>query len=429
MPRLVTPGATSPAVPRLYVSQVLGSPIRDASGKRLGRIRDLVVRFGDEDHPAVTGIVARQEDRDFFLPIAQLTGLSRQGAQLATLKLNLTPFARRDGEALLRRDILDKQLIDVTGRRVVRANDLVLARVGGKERLVGVDVSVQGLLRRLGPSVLTGDIEGRRVIDWKEVESFATDVPMVRLRVSHGGVAKLHPVTIAHLLDGLPQARRLEIVAALDDETAADTVQEMDPEQAALLMQGLDEERAADILDEMDPDDAADVLADLSEKEAEGLLERMEPEEAEDVRNLLEYEEDTAAGLMTTDYVVLPLDLTAGDALASLRRLAEPPNPLYHVYLVDADGSQHFRGVVPLRDLVLAWPATPLRDLALAEYQFAHPDEAAVEVAHKMAEYNLAQLPVLNEDQEILGAVFVDDAMDVLLPDLWQRRRISYLFR
>ncbi len=408
--------------PSIYLSQVLGKPVLDANGERVATVRDLIVRFGGEPHPPISGMVAREGKRDIYLDWEQVADISPQGAKLSTFKVDLRPFQRRDGEAMLRRDILDKQLIDVDGRRLIRANDLQLAYSEGQYRLVGVDVSVQGLLRRLGPSRLTGSIQGRRTIDWGDVESFATDVPMVRLRVSHEGLSKLHPVDIAHIVDALSYRQGQEILESLDDETAADTVQEMDPEAAAELMEGLNRERAADILDEMDPDDAADLLADLPEESAQELLGLMEPDESDAVRELLTYEEDTAGGLMTTDYVAMPRDITAHEALARLRALEEPPAPLYHVYTVEAEGSERLSGVVSLRDLVIANSDRPLASLEDPDWRFVNMDEPARDVARLMAEYNLAAVPVVDGDGNIQGVVLVDDAMDVLHPDLWTRR-------
>ncbi len=304
----------------LYLSQVLDRPVLDAQGERIARIQDLVVRFGSGPHPAVSGLVAREGRRRFFMEWARVASLSGEGARLDTFTLDLQPFVRRDGEALLRRDILDKQLIDVDGRRVVRASDLQLSPVEADYRLVGVDVSVQGLLRRLGPAALAHRITGERLIDWADVESFATDVPMVRLRVPHTGVARLHPVEIARIVESLPFDQGQEILAALDDETAADAVQELSPDDAASHLGAFERGRAADILDEMDPDEVADILGDLDEEHAEDLLARMEPDEAADARELLAYDEDTAGGLMTTDFVTLPQALTAGEALATTAR-------------------------------------------------------------------------------------------------------------
>ena len=411
----------------VYLSHVLDRPILDAQGGRMARVWDLVVRFGSEPHPPISGLVARQGRRRFYLDWSHVAELSPAGVRLATYTIDVRPFTRRDGEALLRRDILDKQLIDIDGRRVVRANDLQLAFVRGQYRLVGVDVSAHALLRRLGPMGWTGGIESQRVIDWADVESFATDVPMVRLRVRHDGVAELHPVEIARIVESLPFAQGQEVLESLDAETAADTVQELPDDDAAEHMAGFERERAADILEEMDPDDAADLLADLPEEHAEELLDLMEPEESADVRELLTYDEDTAAGLMTTDYVTLPQHLTAGEGFARLRATEDPPQPLYHVYLVDAAG-ERLVGVVSLRDLVLADPSTPLFALYRPDFKFVGRDDTPREVAHLMGEYNLPDVPVLDEAGHILGIVLIDDAIDALYPDLW-RRHIAQAFR
>jgi len=413
---------TSPTTTGLYLSQILDKPLRDAHGERIARIQDLVVRFGSGPHPAVSGLVARQGRRPFFVEWARVAALSSAGARLDTFTLDLQPFVRRDGEALLRRDILDKQLIDVDGRRVVRASDLRLDAIERDYRLVGVDVSVRGLVRRIGPARLTSGIEGRELINWADVESFATDVPMVRLRVPHDGVAKLHPVEIARIMGALTFEQGQEVLAALDDETAAETVPELDPDAAADHLGALDRERAADILDEMDPDDAANLLGELPEEHAEDLLTRMEPDESADVRELLAYDEDTAAGMMTTDFAVLPAGLTAGDALVALRALPEPPDPLYHVYIVPHAGSWQLAGVVSLRDLVFATPEVPVADLLAHDFRTAALDTDPKEVARMMAEYNLPELPVLDEAGDICGVVLIDDAIDTFYPELWHQR-------
>ena len=420
---------------RLYLSQLIGQPVRDAQGERIARVQDLIVRFGAATHPPVTGLIARQSRRSFYLNWSHVVEVGENGVRLETFKVDLRPFERRDGEVLLRRDILDKQLIDIDGRRVIRANDLVLAKARGKYRLVGVDVSVQGLARRLGPRRLTGNLASTSLIDWSDVESFATHTPMVKLRVSHAGVSRLHPVEIAEIIDALSPRQGQEIIESLDDETAADAVQELDPDAAADILERLDPERAADILEEMAPDDAADVLAQMSDADSGELLELMEPAESEDVRELMAYAEqfdpDTAAGLMTSQFVAVAPDLTAGQCLEGLRQIPDPPDPLYHLYLaepVDEEtGRQKLIGAAPLRDVVLADADAPLASLADEHILTVKPSESARAVAHAMAQYNLAAIPVVDDDGYLLGVVHVDDAMDVLLPDLWTRRLADLL--
>jgi Mg/Co/Ni transporter MgtE len=184
----------------------------------------------------------------------------------------------------------------------------------------------------------------------------------------------------------------------------------------------MDEDRAADILEWMSPDEAADVLGDLPEDKAEDLLSRMEGEEQADVAELLPYEDDTAGGLMTTEFLTLPKDLTVGAALARLREMAETPNMIYYIYVVEEEVSWKLCGVIALRSLILADPSYSLREVMRDEYQSAHPDDSAREVAEKIAEYNLLALPVMDNTGDILGIVTVDDAMEMLLPKGWRQR-------
>lgn len=410
----------------VYLSRLLGAPVLDAEGDRVARLKDLVVRFGSAPHPLVGGMVARRGRRDFFLSWSRVTSAAPGDIRLGGYEVDLRPFQRRQGEAVLRRDILDKQLIDIDGRRFIRANDLWLARSGPRLRLVGVDVSGIGLWRRLAPAAIAGPAEADVLLDWADIESFATDIPMVRLRSPHARLAKLHPVEIARIVESVSIRQGQEILESLDEETAADTVQELSPEEAADLIERLAPEQAAGILEEMEPDDAADVLAGIEDGQAEALLEQMDPEDAADVRDLLAYEGDTAAGMMTTDLAAAAADSTAGAALAMVRSMEEPPNPLYHIYLIDAE--EHLAGAVSLRDIVLAPPETALADLADGAYPRIHMNDEPRQVAHTMAAYNLSDLPVVDDEGRLLGIVLVDDAMDVLFPDLW-RRRLARAFR
>ena len=410
----------------LYLSQMLGRPLRDVEGERVAAIKDVIVRLG-EDHPPVTGLVARYGRRDFYLPRARIARMSEQGAQLISDTLDLRPFARRDGEVMLARDVLDKQLIDVDGKRVVRVNDVQLIPVNGEWRVTGADVSLQGLWRRLAPAGFVGSGRPVEVIDWADVGYLATDAATVRLKSSRDKLARLHPVEIARLAESLSIHQGAEVVAALDDETAAETLEEMPEESQARIIGDMDEERAADILEWMSPDEAADVLGDLPEEKAEDLLNRMEGEEQADVAELLPYEDDTAGGLMTTEFVTLPKNLTVGEALARLREMAETPNMIYYLYVVEQEGSWKLNGVIALRSLILSDPSAPLAEVMREEFQHAHPDDSAQEVAQKIAEYNLLALPVVDDEGDIAGIVTVDDAMELLLPKGW-RQRLPRLF-
>src|SRR5437868_4141818 len=411
----------------LYLSQVLGRPILDLEGERVATLKDLIVRLGEDDHPPVAGFVARYRRRDFFLPRWRISHFGEAGVRLNSDILDLRPFVRRDGEVLLARDVLDKQLIDVDGKRVVRVNDVQLIEAANEWRVTGADVSLQGLWRRLLPQGFTGSRRAVEVLDWADVGYLATDAATVQLKSSSDKLARLHPVEIARLAEALSYHHGSEVVESLDDETAAETLEEMPAERQARILRDMDQERAADILEWMSPDEAADVLGDLPEEKAEELLGLMEHDEQADVAELLPYEDDTAGGLMTTEFVTLPRALTVGEALARLREMAETPNMIYYLYVVEAEESWKLVGVIALRSLILADASVPLEEVMRTEFQQADPGEPAKEVAQRIAEYNLLALPVVDESGDILGIITVDDAMEILLPKDW-RQRLPRLF-
>ena len=411
----------------LYLSQVLSRPIRDLEGERVATIKDVIVRLGKEDHPPLIGLLARYRRRDFFVSRWRITEFNEQGARLNSDILDLRPFVRRDGEVLLARNVLDKQLIDVNGKRVVRVNDVQIIHAADEWRVTGADVSLQGLWRRLAPPGLMGTRKPVEVIDWSNVGYLATDEATVRLKSSSDKLARLHPVEIARLAEALSYHHGSEVVESLDDETAAETLEEMPAERQAQILGDMDEERAADILEWMSPDEAADVLGDLPEEKAEELLGLMDDQEQAEVAELLPYEDDTAGGLMTTEFVTLPRELTAAEALARLREMAQTPNMIYYLYVVEGEGSWQLSGVIALRSLILADPQAPLDEVMRSEFQTAHPDDPAREVAQRIAEYNLLALPVVDQAGDILGIITVDDAMEILLPKDW-RQRLPRLF-
>jgi CBS domain-containing protein len=420
----------------LYLSQLINVPIRDQDGERIASVRDLIVRIAAR-YPPVTGIVAKQGRRSFFIPISDVAEITAEAVTLRTNKLNIGHFTRRDGEILLNRDVLDRQLIDVNGKRVVRVNDLQIAPLQERYRLIGVDVGARALLKRLGFRAKREQPALGDLVDWVDIEYLAANAPSVRLKVSHDRLAKLHPAEIANIIEDLSYHEGSEIVSALDDETAADTLEELDDERQADILEQMDSERAADILEEMAPDEAADVLADLPQEKAEELLALMEEDESEDVRELLEYQEDTAGGMMTTDYIAVPLASTAGEALTYLRTMEEQPDFAYYFYVVehgeprplaeqdgpnDDDIPEYLRGVVTLRQLVLAGPETPLNGMMERDVITVRATERADEAARLLMEYGLYALPVVGEDAEFVGIIMVDDAVERLVPDTWRER-------
>ncbi len=408
----------------LYVSQILNRPIFDARNEKIAVIADVLVRYGREEHPPVIGLVARYRRRNFFMPRRDISELGLHGAKMRSAILDLSPFVRRDGEVLLGKDVLDNQLIDVDGKRVVRVNDVQLIEAGNLWRVTGADISLQGFVRRLMPQGFFGSNRPVEVIDWADVGYLATDTTTVtvQLKSSKDKLSRLHPVEIAQLAESLSPIHRTEVVESLDDEFAADTLEEMSTEAQARILEDMDEERAADILEEMSPDDAVDVLDEMDDEKSEQLFNLMEEDEKADVAELMAFENDTAGGLMTTEFIVFPMDLTVGETIARLREMAETPNMIYYLYVVDEEDSWKIRGVISLRSLILANPTFKLSEVMRTEFRFAHPSEPAEEVAQTISEYNLLALPVIDDEGDIAGIVTVDDAMEILLPKNLQRR-------
>src|SRR6476660_9636304 len=410
----------------LYLSHAIGRPVLDANGEPLGKVEDLIVAVGDR-YPPVTGLVVLTDRRRIFLPWSQVARFDASGARLSGATIDITRFAQRSNEIGLRTDLLDKQIVDIDGRKVVRVNDLRLDDVDGKLHLVAVDVGAAGLLRRLGIEggyrILARNLHlptPERYIDWEDVDPVETSIASLKLRVPHAGLTELHPADLATIIDQLAPRDRAGVLAALDDEAAADAIEEMEPDTQVEVLEGLAPERAADILEEMYPDDAADLVADLSDETREELLALMEREEAAELGGLLAYPESTAGGLMTTEFVAVPAHLTAGETIDRLRELEPDAETIYYVYVVDDDG--RLVGVLSLRDLIVAKPET-----LIANVMFDEPVTVGVladedEVAHVVARYNLLAVPVVNDGGQLVGIVTVDDAIDTVLPSGWKHR-------
>jgi CBS domain-containing protein len=407
----------------LYLANILNTPVTGKAGEAIGALADLIVRMGEDAYPPLSGLVVRDRRRRFFVPASHLAELGA-ATRLNSSTVDVQPFQRRDGEVLLGKDVLDHQIIDITGRRLVRVNDVQLALVDGIYRVIGVDVSPQALLRRLGPRSLATRVDGRQLISWADVHYLASAAP-VQLRVSYDRLSELNPVDLARIVDALPLRDSAEIVAGLDEAVAAETLEEVSDARLADLFEGMDQERAADILEEMTPSAAADLLDDLADEMADQLLAKMEPEEAADVQALLAYDEDRVGRIMTTDFVQVAPHADIGAAIAAIRALDEPPDPLLAVYVVrplgDDGESVALEGIVRLRDLLLYESATPLRDV-MEESPAVHPEDPAEQAARVLAEYNLLAVPVIDDDGRMIGIVTVDDALAVLLPEIWQRR-------
>jgi len=410
----------------LYLSQAIGRPVRDGSSEPLGKVADLIVAVGDR-YPPVTGLVVATGRRRIFLPWSGVDRLDADGARLRTRTIDIGRFQQRPEEILLRQDLMDKQIVDIDGHKVVRVNDLRFDEVEGRLRLVAVDVGAAGLLRRLGMEgayrIVARNLNlplPERYIDWEDVDPVETSIASIKLRVPHAGLAELHPADLASIIDQLAPRDRAGVLASLDDEQAADAIEEMEPDTQVEVLEDLEPERAADILEEMSPDDAADLVADLSDEAREEILALMERDEAAEVQELLGYPEDSAGGIMTTEFVAVPASLTASQTIDRLRELEPNAETIYYVYVVDAD--DRLVGVLSLRDLIVARPETLIAGVMIPEPVAVGVLADQDEVAQVVARYNLLAVPVVDLDGRLAGIVTVDDAMDAILPTAWKKR-------
>jgi magnesium transporter len=409
----------------LYLSQAIGRPVLDGNGEPIGKVADLIVAVG-ERYPPVTGLVVSTDRREIFVPWPAVASVDAEGARLQTLTLDMGRFRQRPDEIRLAADLMDKQIVDIDGRKVVRVNDLRLDEIEGRLRLVAVDVGAAGLLRRLGPRVhqlFAGNLGlpiPERYIDWEDVDPVETSIASIKLRVPHAGLAELHPADLASIIDQLAPRDRAGVLASLDDEAVADALEEMEPDTQVEVMEDLEPARAADILEEMSPDDAADLVADLSDEAREEILALMEREEAAEVQELLGYPEDSAGGIMTTEFVAVPATLSAAKTIDRLRELEPDAETIYYVYVTDDDG--RLVGVLSLRDLIVAPPDTPISQVMIPEPVAVGVLADQDEVAQVVARYNLLAVPVVDSEGRLAGIVTVDDAMDSILPTAWKKR-------
>ena len=411
------------APPILHLSTVVGSPLRDSDGERLGKVEDLIVRLGGVGYPPITGVLVTVAGRRSYLGMERVSDIGAGGVVLRKAKLDLRHFERRPEEVLLKRDLLDRQLINVEGARLVRANEIELALVGGSWRVVGVDTGPRGGLRRLLPKPLGAHIATGEFLDWAGVEPFVGHVPTVRLRVPHPKLAKLHPAQIADLVEAASRQEGEEIIQAVGDddrELEADVFEELDDQHQREFLEDRSDEQVAQILSRMAPDDAVDVIGELEEDRRESVLTHLPVSHRVKVRALLGYDPAEAGGLMSPDFVLLPSSSTAEDALRAVRHSRVAPELLSAVFVSGAEGG--VAGLVPVTALVRAEPDRLLGDELKHEVPCLAPDAPFEEVARLMADYNLLSIPVVDEDRRMVGVVTVDDVLEAMLPRGWRRR-------
>lgn len=402
----------------------MGGQVADRSGERVGRLVDVVARLRHvpDGYPAVSGLVVRIGGRELWVSVDQVASLSCDGITLASERVGLGRFERRPGEVLLGQDLAARHLIHLSGARLVRANDIELAKTDGRWLVVAVDISSKPVLRRLLPRGLRNKVRSGTLVDWSDIEPFVAHVPTAHLRIPFRKLAKLHPAQLADIVEAASHDEGEEIIEAVgqDLELQADVFEELDPDHQAEFLQSRSDEEAAHLLARMEPDDAADLLMELDQERRLPILERLPAVAQGKLKRLLRYNPETAGGLMNPDVISVPATATAETALQRVRD-ATTPGGASTVVFVSADGGT-LQGVAPLVDLIRADPKATLSAVARPDPVVVHPEADLHKIIRRMSDYNLSVVPVVDSDGRLLGQITVDDVLELLLPEGWRRQ-------
>lgn len=407
-----------------FLTQVLGRTVFDSIGEPVGKVRDVIVTPSDP-LPIVSAISVGDAQTEILIPWRQIRE-EVDRFSLPVRRNKIVQYKPQEADIRVKDAVLDRQIVDTHEYKVVRVNDVRFIEAPGEVRLLGVDASTAGLFRELRISWL-GRFLGRfgiklpeKIISWDVVETLEQAAGPIKLKIPLEKLSKLHPADIADIIEQMNPMQRADVIESLDVETAADVLPEASPEIQAEIIEDIDPERASDILEEMDPDEAADILGDLSEERSEEILKEMETEEAEDVRELLEYEDETAGGLMTTDYLAIPAEQTAEQTINYLRELLPDAEIIYYIYVVTE--GEKLAGVISLRNLIVAKPGTHVSDFMVSRVIHVHPEASLREVAELFQKYNLLAIPVVDFDNELKGIITVDDMLENIPSNVWRGR-------
>ncbi len=414
----------------IALSDLLGLPVYDSESGRVGRVREVAL-LPQDDPVNIAALIVRTSQGDRIVG-ANLLRTVNGGVHTAARISDLPKYSSGEGMLLLERDLLDQQIIDVHGRKVVRVNDIELALnretadspLGLQLRIAFVDAGARGAVRRLLKGMvprhaLSNWLERipARNIPWEFVNLIETDpARRVRLKISSERVARLHPADIADIIEELSPADRDAVFQTLDEDVAAHALEEIEPKLQVSILNAMESERAADIIEEMNPDAAADLLADLTDERSDAILQEMEPEERQDVEELLEFEEDTAAGRMTTDYMALAPTARVHDAVEMLKNFDGGLESLSTIFLIGED--EKLLGAVPLAKLIVSHSDTLLSELAAEPLISCSPEADEREVAEIFDKYNLLTLPVVDEAGVLTGVITADDVISMLRSEL-----------
>ena len=411
-----------------FASELCGRQVELLTGtqrSRIGRVEDIAVA-GAESFPPVVGLYVRGADSVVrYAPFSTVLSITDQAVTVGAPPLEGTSAPVAIDELLLQKELLDKQIVDVDGRKVVRVNDVKLAPAGEHLRVIAADVGLPGLLRRLGLRFVGDRLLDRvpapgvrsALISWDAVQPLHLEGPgeALRLRVPQDKIDRIHPADLAAIIEDLAATDQASLIGSLDEETAADALEQLPVDTQLSILEDLNPDRAADIIENMEPDDAADLLGEIDTDKQHEILSLMEPEEAQEVRELLAHPETTAGGLMTTEYLWMPPNLSVAQVFDHIRKAAEDAELVYYIYVLDPQ--ERILGVVSLRELIKASPEAQVSDIAVDDVVTVELTTPSEEVATTIARYDFVAVPVVDSDGRMQGIVTVDDVVDVLLPE------------
>ena len=406
----------------LHLSTFIRRPIFDQDGDRIGRVFDLVARIGHDAHPPLVGVVVRIEGRNLFVPMRKIGGLSQGRVTFEGRRVDLRRFERRPGEILLGEDLLARHLINLVRGRLITANEIEIAEINGIWEVIGVDAGRRPFVRRLLGRRLGLGVPAGTIVDFASIEPFVSHVPSARLRIPYRKLARLHPAQIADLVEQASHEEGEEIIDAvgMDRELEADVFEELDTLHQLEFLESRSDVEAARLLSRMEPDNAADLISELDQERRLTVLEALPETQQLKVRQLLQYNPDTAGGMMSPDFVHVRATATVLEALDAIRESKAPAEALNAVFILDEVGQPI--GAAPIAALVRARPAELALGVARTQLAHVHPHWDLHRLSRKMSDFNLTVLPVLDDaHQAMIGVVTVDDLLEDLLPQGWRR--------
>lgn len=404
----------------LFLSDILHEPVLDPQGEELGRLKDIIV-VKAEPLPRVDAVIIEKKKKLSRIAWPELTLFNKRIIAANIYSTDLSTYDTNSADLLAVRDILDMQIVDVNGVKVVRVNDIKLEGYESEALLIAVDVGVRGILRRLGIE-RKGDNFLKvfkvtlpyNMISWNYIQPLHPKLSAIALTVPRQMLSEVHPADIADMVSQVSHHEGAEFLNNLDVDIAAETLSELSTETQVGIIKDMDAEKASDIIEMMPPNDAADVLGELPADKAREILGHIEKEDAEDIQELLGHEEDTAGGLMTNAFIAYSPDITVSEAVKKFREDAAEIEAVYYIYLIDS--AERLVGVISLRELILSDPEAIISDIMETKLKTVTPEADEKIVAKITSKYNLVALPVIDAEGILLGVVTVDDVLDSILP-------------